>query len=81
MLAETLPADVLLIDEQVGRTIAMSRNLPISGTLGVLERADSIGFVRDFPRVLQELKASGFFIADTLEQRLLERHRARRKAR
>jgi predicted nucleic acid-binding protein len=81
LLAETLPADVLLIDEQAGRMVAVGRNLPLSGTLGILEREDSMGFVSDFPRVLQELVASGFFIADTLEQRLLERHRTRRKAR
>src|SRR5712692_2862339 len=43
LLAETLPADMLLIDEQIGRTIALSRNLPLSGTLGVLERADTTG--------------------------------------
>jgi len=36
LLAEALHADVLLIDEQIGRTIALSRNLPLSGTLGVL---------------------------------------------
>lgn len=42
LLAEALPADVLLIDEQIGRTIALSRNLPLSGTLGVLERADRL---------------------------------------
>ena len=40
LLAEALRADVLLVDEQIGRTIALSRNLPLSGTLGVLERAD-----------------------------------------
>src|SRR6266581_933387 len=45
LLAEALHADVLLIDEQIGRTIALSRNLPLSGTLGVLERADRMGFV------------------------------------
>ena len=78
LLAEALRADVLLIDEQIGRTIALSRNLPLSGTLGVLERADRMGFVSDFPRLLQQLKASGFFITETLEQQLLERHRTRR---
>ena len=77
LLAEALRADVLLIDEQIGRTIALSRNLPLSGTLGVLERADRMGFVGDFPQVLQQLKASGFFITDALEQQLLERHRTR----
>jgi predicted nucleic acid-binding protein len=74
---EALPADVLLIDEQVGRTIALTRNIPLSGTLGVLERADRMGFVSNFPQVLQRLKASGFFIAETLEQQLLDRHRSR----
>jgi len=78
LLAEALHADVLLIDEQIGRTIALSRNLPLSGTLGVLERADTMRFVNDFPQILQRLKASGFFITEALEQQLLNRHRARR---
>jgi predicted nucleic acid-binding protein len=78
LLTEALRADVLLIDEQIGRTIALSRNLPLSGTLGVLERADRMGFVSDFPRLLQQLKASGFFITEALVQQLLERHRTRR---
>ena len=46
--AETLGADILLIDEQIRRTIALSRNLPLSGTLGVLERADMLGLVATF---------------------------------
>jgi predicted nucleic acid-binding protein len=78
LLAEALRADALLIDEQIGRTIALGRNLPVSGTLGVLERADTMGFLSDFPQVLQRLKASGFFITEALEQQLLERHRTRR---
>ena len=77
LLAEALRTDVLLIDEQIGRTIALSRNVPLSGTLGVLERADGMGFVRDFRQVLESLKASGFFINETLEQQLLDRHRTR----
>src|SRR5882762_2962351 len=78
LLVEALRADALLIDEQVGRTIALGRNLPLSGTLGVLERADRMGFVSDFPQVLQRLKASGFFLTEALEQQLLGRHRTRR---
>jgi len=78
-LAQTLPADVLLIDDHVGRTIALGRGIPISGTLGVLERADTVGLLRDFPAVLRQLKAAGFFITDALEQLLLDRHNTRRK--
>ena len=71
LLAEMVRADVLLIDEQIGRTIALSRNLPLSGTLGVLERADTMGLVADFPQILNQLKASGFYITDTLERTAL----------
>jgi len=81
LLAEALRPDMLLIDDQVGRTIALSRNLPVSGTLGVLERADRMGFLDNFPQVMQRLKASGFFLTDALEQQLLQRHRARRAGR
>ena len=80
LLAEALRADVLLVDEQIGRTIALSRNIPLSGTLGVLERADQMGLVADFQQVLQRLRSSGFFITENLEQQLLDRHRARRTA-
>jgi predicted nucleic acid-binding protein len=78
LLAETLRADVLLIDEQIGRTIAMNRSIPLSGTLGVLERADLMSLLDDFPQVLKQLKASGFFMGDPLEHQLLQRHDARR---
>jgi predicted nucleic acid-binding protein len=80
LLAETLRSDLLLIDEQIGRTIAINRNLPVSGTLGVLERADTVGLVTNFPEVLKQLKTSGFFISQSLEQQLLQRHLARRRA-
>ncbi len=80
LLAESLPADVLLMDEQMGRMVALGRNLSLSGTLGVLERADAIGLLSDFPLLLEQLKARGFFIADSLKQLLLQRHRARRAA-
>jgi predicted nucleic acid-binding protein len=80
LLAESLPSDVLLMDDQTGRAIALGRNLPLSGTLGVLERADTIGLLSDFPLVLKQLKSSGFFIAESLEQQLLRRHGARRGA-
>jgi predicted nucleic acid-binding protein len=79
LLAEAVRADVLVIDEQIGRDIASSRNLPVSGTLGILERADTLQLVRDFPLILKQLKSSGFFIGERLERELLQRHLARRK--
>lgn len=78
LLAEAVHCDVVLIDEQAGRAIALSRRLPVSGTLGVIERADAMGLISDFARFLDELIHSGFFVHTSLQKQLLERHRARR---
>lgn len=56
----------------------MNRGIPLSGTLGVLERADLMSFLDDFPQVLKQLKVGGFFISGSLEHQLLQRHNARR---
>ena len=79
LLAEKIRPDVILIDEQIGRTIASARNLPVSGTLGILERADIMRFINDFPKILKQLKTSGFYVGESLEQRLLQRHRNRQE--
>lgn len=78
VLAEAIRCDVVLIDEQAGRSIALARNLPVSGTLGVMEQADTQGMIRDFAAVLDELIDSGFFIRPSLKRQLLDRHCARR---
>ncbi len=81
LLAEDLRPDFVLIDDQTGRTVALQRKLPVSGTLGVLERADTLGLVHDFPGLLAKLKTSGFFISSSLEFEVLLRHRRRRETR
>jgi predicted nucleic acid-binding protein len=52
----------------------MARQFKISGTLGVLETADSVGLIDNFPNVIEELKASGFYLKPPLEALLLRRH-------
>lgn len=81
LLAEDIRPDFVLIDERVGRTVALERNLPVSGTLGVLEQADALGLVSDFSGLLSELKTSGFFISANLESEILLRHRRRHQTR
>jgi len=79
VLAEELNADVLLMDERSGREIALRRNLPVVGTLGILERAAEKGLL-DFAETLQKLKASGFFVAPVLEKDFLDRDRKRKQS-
>lgn len=78
VLAEELKADILLMDERSGREAALKRNLPVVGTLGILERAAEKGLI-DFAETLRNLKANGFFLASALEKDFLERDAKRRQ--
>lgn len=78
ILAEELNADVLLIDERSGRKAALKRNLPVIGTLGILERAAEKSLL-DFSETLRQLKTNGFFITPVLEKDFLERDEKRKR--
>ncbi|NJN62038.1 MAG: DUF3368 domain-containing protein [Coleofasciculaceae cyanobacterium RL_1_1] len=71
-LAETLSADVLLIDERLGRQIATERGLSIVGTIGVLDEAANCGLV-DLADALARLQQTNFRISRRLVQALLDR--------
>jgi len=58
-LSQTLPADLLIIDERLGRRIASDREIPVIGTLGVLDDAASQGLV-DLADVITRLQQTKF---------------------
>jgi len=64
-LAERLKADLVLIDEQMGRTEARRRNLRVTGTLGVLRTAAETGLI-DVKDVLRRLRATNFYVDENL---------------
>jgi len=67
LVAESLHADLLLIDERVGRAVAQERGLAVRGTLGVLVQARQ----SDVLPVLEALVAQGFRIAPALIRQAL----------
>jgi predicted nucleic acid-binding protein len=76
-LAVELKADLLLMDEADGRSIALGLGLPVTGTLGLLERADVLGLLSDLPATLADLEASGFYLSARLRESVLDRYRKR----
>lgn len=71
-LAETMHADLLLIDEAAGRAEAKRRQLRVTGTLGVLRAGAEQGLV-NVPDLLERLKATSFYLEETLLSAVFDR--------
>jgi predicted nucleic acid-binding protein len=70
-LAQTLPADLLIIDERLGRRVAGDRGIPIIGTLGILDDAASQGLI-ELADAIARLQQTNFRISRRIIQTLLE---------
>ena len=71
-LAETMHADLLLIDEAAGRAEAKRRHLRVTGTLGVLRSAAEQGLV-NVPDLVERLKGTSFYLDETLLNAVFDR--------
>jgi len=73
-LSAELNANLLLIDERIGRSIANRFNLNYVGLLGLLIEAKHRGIIKNIKPLLDELKIKGgFWIKDKLYFRILEK--------
>jgi predicted nucleic acid-binding protein len=72
-LAQMLPADLLIIDERLGRQIARDRGIPIIGTLGILDDAATQGWI-DLAETIAQLQQTNFRISRRIIQTLLHKH-------
>jgi predicted nucleic acid-binding protein len=59
ILAESIKADLILLDEKAARRVAAERGLRVSGILGVLGQAAIQGFV-DLPSAIDRLRKTTF---------------------
>ena len=71
-LAQTLPADLLIIDERLGRQIACDQELAIIGTLGILDDAASQGLI-DLAETIAQLQQTNFRVSRRIIQALLHK--------
>ena len=65
-LAEELNADLVLLDDYLGRKFALLRNLKITGTIGILIKAKQKGLINQVKPLIDKLILNNFHIDDEL---------------
>lgn len=71
-------ANLVIIDDLLGRQVALSRHLRVTGLLGVLDEAARQNLL-SFPEVITRLQQTTFRASSKLIQSLLQRHRSEDK--
>jgi predicted nucleic acid-binding protein len=74
MLAQELQADLILLDERLGRQEATERKFNVTGTVGILERAGTRGLI-DIAAAVSQLRQTNFRVSPRLLNALLDRHK------
>ena len=72
LLAESIKADMILLDEKSARRVAVDRGLRITGTLGVLSEAAAQGLV-DLASAIDRLTKTNFRYSPALLKATLDR--------
>jgi hypothetical protein len=71
ILASESKADLIILDESLGRFHAKHAKLKLTGTIGVLLKAKKSGFISEIKPLLLELKAKNVWISDVLLKKIL----------
>lgn len=69
ILAKELEADLVVIDETLGRLFAGQMGLKITGTIGILLKAKELGLVENVGNLLLELISKGVWISPNLVEK------------
>lgn len=72
-LALEAKADLVLLDDNKARATAEFMGLNITGTIGMLSKAQKKGLISDLRPLLDELRARGFRLSDKVYAEILKR--------
>ena len=70
-LAQERDADLVVIDERLGRRHARRLGLPLTGTLGVLLKAKTRGLIPEIAPLLETIRREGVRLGDALVEEVL----------
>ncbi len=71
-LAQELNADLVIIDERLGRRHAQRLGMSITGTLGVLLRAKQRGFIPEITPLVTDLRNGGIHLGENIVVRAVQ---------
>jgi uncharacterized protein len=72
VLATESEADLILLDESLGRFHAKHAGLRVTGTIGILVKAKKQGLISELKPLILELKDKGVWFSESLIERILE---------
>ncbi|MBW6534920.1 MAG: DUF3368 domain-containing protein [Mariniphaga sp.] len=72
ILAKELNADLLILDEKLGRDYAKKLNIKITGTLGVLLKAKEMGLIDSVRELLNVLVDKGVWLNPKLIEKVIK---------
>ena len=73
VLATELNADLIILDEKPGRFHAKHADLKVTGTIGILIKAKTIGLIDELKPLLNELTEKNVWISEKLKRDILEK--------
>lgn len=70
-LGQERNADLLIIDERLGRRHDMRLGFKVTGTLGILLRAKQMGLIPNLETMIRNLRRHGLYLGDAVIQAVL----------
>lgn len=71
ILAQETNADLVILDDNAAKKTAKFLGLTVTGTMGVLLKAKSLGFISEVKPIIDRIKDNGFFITNELYNLIL----------